>query len=483
MLWYFLAGVALGALGLSFLYISARREIVKIDEEKQLLLQEKQISIEFMHSLVEAIGEGVERNDLYNHIVHTAILSTGALSACVYEKSNGNQLKRVAVEGLFPPQKPIASADETVVTRAKFIEQILKSESFEWGEGLIGGIARSGKGILIANARKDPRVIFHKDPALAVHSIIIVPILSHGSVLGLLAVANPADNIAFNETDFSLVQSLAEQAGMALHNLHLMELQLEKKQLDFEITLASNIQGMLLPQSFPKDNHFDVGACYHPAKKVGGDLYDVFKLPDGRIAVAIADVSGKGIPASLLMAICQTNLRHYARGNMSPAEVLKAINREMFPEMRRDMFITIVYAIIDTKKGEIMLARAGHELPMLLKGSQAEAGKATEIQLISSEGMALGMVPSHLFDSVIEDKIIPFHKHDVLLLYTDGITEAINDKGEEFSAERLIAVFRALGRESAKNINQGILKEVAEFVGAPDRADDLTLLSVKCTQG
>lgn len=480
MLWYILAGVCLGALGMWFVYFSVRRELVQVEEEKQTLWQERQIVVDFMHSLVESIGEGVSRETLYQQIVRTAILSTGGLAACVYERGTNDILKKVAVEGLFPPMKPLDGTYASVMTRAKFIEQVLQTERFEWGEGLIGSVAKSGRGVLIANGRKDPRVVNHKDSSLAIHSLILVPIIFREKTIGVVAIANPADNMAFNENDFSLMKSLAEQAGMALHNLKLMQIQMEKKQLDFEISLASNIQSLLLPKVFPNNDYVEIQAIYQPAKKVGGDLYDVFKLADGRIGVAIADVSGKGIPASLLMAICQTNLRHYAKECASPAEVLKSINAVMVSEMRRDMFITMVYAIIDFVKKEIVLARAGHELPMIVR--KTPGSDTFTVEEISSDGMALGMVPSKLFNQVIKDVRVSFNADDTFLLYTDGITEAVNAQDEEFSREQLASLVKEQATKPVKEINKQILTAVERFAGSSEKSDDFTLVTVKCLQ-
>ncbi len=474
---YFLAGAALGAFLVWLLYLSARRECVRLDEERQHLQQEKQIVVEFMHNLVEAIGEGVGRQELFQRIVHAAILSTGALSACVFERVGQDKLQGVAVEGLFPPQRALPEPSrEKLATRTKFIEQVLKSEVYEMGEGLIGSVAKTAKAQLIEDATKDPRVVHHDDPALTVRSIIVAPVMFRKKVLGVLAVANPADGLAFNETDYSLVQSLAEQAAMAIHNADFMQLQIEKNKIDFDLSLASSVQGLLLPRTFPELSALDIDACYRPAQKVGGDLYDVMRIDEHRVGFAIADVSGKGVSASLLMAICQTNLRHFARQYESPADVLRAINREMSGEIRQDMFITIIYAIVDTAKNEITLARAGHELPLLLR--EGESGKLA-LRAVGSEGMALGMVPGELFDVIIADKTVPFVPGDIFVLYTDGVTETVNEEGTEFSSARLAEVVKNLRERPAREINQGILTSVERFAGTLRPADDFTLIAVK----
>lgn len=460
------------------LYFLARQDIARLDEEKQLVSQEKQLVVDFMHDLVEALGEGLSRRDLFQRIVHAAILSTGALSACVFERTGGDTLKGSAVEGLFPPQSPLPEKSKVkLTTRAKFIEQILRSETISFGDGLVGAVALEGKAVLVQDGSKDPRVVQHDDPALVVKSIIAAPIIFRGRLIGVLAVANPADGMSFNETDFSLVQSLADQAGLAIHNADLLNLQLEKKKLDLDLSLASNIQQMLLPRDYPKIPNLEIGAIYQPAHKVGGDLYDFFSLPDNRLAVAIADVSGKGIPASLLMTICRCNLRHFATLYDSPSRVLSEVNRSMAPDMRQDMFVTLIYAIVDVGKHEIIFARAGHELPLHSHHDKIKGVYVTEP--IGSEGIAVGLVDCELFDAVIEDKRIPFEPGNTFVLYTDGVTEAANEEGVEFSGARLADAVKTLRKRSCEEINQGILESLERFVGPDGIGDDISLVTVK----
>jgi sigma-B regulation protein RsbU (phosphoserine phosphatase) len=479
-LWFF-TGVCIGGILGGLLYLSARREAVRLDEEKQHLQQEKQIVVEFMHSMVESIGEGLGRRELFQRIVHAAVLSTGALSACAYERADDDQLRGIAVEGLFPPQRPLPGEGGTPppATRAKFLEHVLRAENYAIGEGLIGSVAKSGQAVLIADAQRDPRVIVHADPSLVVRSLIIAPIMFRRDVLGVLAVANPADECPFTDMDLSLVQSLAEQAALALHNVELMRMQIEKSRIDFDLAVASSVQGLLLPRSFPANAALEMDALYRPAQQVGGDFYDVFPLPGQRVGVAVADVSGKGVPASLLMAICQTNLRHFARLIDSPAEVLRRVNREMAGEVPEKMYITMVYAIIDTEKDEITLARSGHELPLLLHRDSATGHLS--VDAVGSEGMAVGMVAPDIFDRVITDKSVPFRKGDIFVLYTDGVTEAMSAEGAEFSTARLADALKYLHQHTPAEMNQGILASVESFAGAGTPRDDITLVTVRHT--
>jgi sigma-B regulation protein RsbU (phosphoserine phosphatase) len=478
MLFLLVLGMLIGISLMLIPFYRARRHTERIEEEKQQFAQDRQLVVDFMHHMVRALGEGATREELPQRIVHAAILCSGALSACLFQKTDDGQMQSVAVEGLFPPHRPLpASIREKLATRARFIEQVLKSERFPDNEGIVGSVVKTRKGQLIPNADADPRVVRHDDPTLKVRSLIAVPLQFNDRFFGVLVVANSADGEPFTEKDFSLMESLGELAALALHNAEILNFQIEKKQLDLDLSLASGIQQMLLPREAPQFPSLDIDSRYHAAQKVSGDFYDLFPLSDSRLGVVVADVSGKGIPASLLMAICRTNLRQIAPRFDSPAQTLIELNRAMQPNMQSGTFITLLYAVIDVIKDEVTFARAGHELPLLLRSTASPSASVGDF--IGSDGMPLGLVPDEVFASVILNRREPFRVGDVLVLYTDGLTETPNEDDKEFASSRLADAVRALRARTSREINEGILESVRRFSGHADQRDDLTLVTLK----
>jgi sigma-B regulation protein RsbU (phosphoserine phosphatase) len=477
-MWWFSSGLLVGLLVALAVYWRERRVLDRTEEDRQQMQQERERVVDFMHHMVEALGEGLTRQELLQRIVHASILCSGALSACIFEKTAQNTMRGVAVEGLFPPHRPLSEISEgKVTTRARFIEQVLKSEEFPVGDGIVGRVAQSGQGELLADAATDPRIVRHHDPALAVRSVIAVPLSFRGRFFGVLAVTNPVDEKPFSQTDFALVRSLAEQAALALHNAEFLHLQLEKKQLDLDLSIASGIQQMLLPRVMPSVGGLDLDARYTPAQQVGGDLYDMFALSESRLGVAVADVSGKGIPASLLMAICRTNLRQIAPRHASPARVLTELNRTLSVDIQSGLYVTMLYAVIDTAANTVTFARAGHELPLFARREIVSGIYLTEY--VGSEGMPLGMVSDELFAGVIAERTEPFTPGDVFVLYTDGVTEAPNEEQKEFSGSRLADAVRTLHNRPAEAMNDGIIETVHRFIGNTPQRDDFTLVTVK----
>ena len=470
----------LGMLILLMALARARREADRIELENQKLAQDRQRLIDFMHLMTEALGEGLSRQELHQRIVHAAILCTGALSACIFERTERGTMRGIAVEGLFPPHRPLSAAMKgRLGTRAKFIEQVLKSEEFPLGEGIVGRVAQSRRGELLVDAAADPRMVKHDDPALAVRSVIVVPLVFRDRFFGVLAVTNPAGDELFDQADFTLMQSLAEQAALALHNAEFLHLQIEKRQLDLDLSIASGIQQMLLPRELTRFPGLEIDARYMPAQRVGGDLYDVFPLSDSRLGLAVADVSGKGIPASLLMAIARTSLRQIAPRHASPAAALRELNATLATDIQAGLFVTMLYAVVDVTKQQVTFARAGHELPLLV--SVRAAAGAQRARFIGSEGIALGMVPDEVFGEAVLDRTEPFGAGDVLVLYTDGVTEAPNEDDKEFSGARLADLVSGAAERPPREINDRILEQIGRFTGEGGQRDDFTLLTVKRT--
>ena len=460
-----------------YFWLSSKRKIKQLEEEKLHIEQEKQIVLDFMHNMVEAVGEGLNKTKLYEKIIHSAMLCSGATSACIYEIRDETTLHRVSIEGLFPPQLKSKKNTEQNLSRSQFIESILKKEIIPLGKGVVGEVGQNGIGVFIQDATNNPRIIQHNDPALKLDSLIISPIKIKDRILGVIAIANPAAGTTFTETDFSLMESLAEQSALAIHNADIMNIRLEQNVMEMDLALASNVQRLLLPSLPPQNERLSLDVRYIPTQRVSGDFYEFIPLDENRLGVAIADVSGKGISASLIMAICHTNLRHFSKNCDSPSEIFRLLNKELSQEIRKEMFITLIYGIIDFEKNTLTFARAGHELPILVHKSNSRTNRSVE--RISSEGMAIGLVPGEIFDEVIVDKTIPFQKDDMLILFTDGITETSNSDDEEYSNERFANFSLKNSQLDAKSFNDQVLKDLDNFAGENNYADDITLITLK----
>jgi sigma-B regulation protein RsbU (phosphoserine phosphatase) len=238
--------------------------------------------------------------------------------------------------------------------------------------------------------------------------------------------------------------------------------------LQNELDVASNMQQSILPTLFPGGPDYQVFGSMEPARSVGGDFFDVMRLDNGRIGLAIADVSDKGVPAALFMMSTRTLLKGAAIGATEPAEVLREVNSLLNQDNDAAMFVTILYAVYDPASGELTYANGGHNSPLVVHAD----GQSSLLPL--TNGIALGLVP----DLQYEQSSLVLQPGDTIVLYTDGVTEAMNAEAEEFGTERLQEVFSASPPQNSQDANIAVFNAVDTFVGDCPRSDDITCLTL-----
>ena len=238
--------------------------------------------------------------------------------------------------------------------------------------------------------------------------------------------------------------------------------------LQNELDVASKIQQSILPTRFPKDVNYQVFANMEPARNVGGDFYDILMLKDGYLGLAIADVSDKGVPASLFMMSSRTLLKGAAIGNSEPGSVLRDVNNLLCEDNDTLMFVTVIYAVYSPNTGEFIYANSGHNPPLIVHSN----GSSTLLRTIG--GIALGIAPGINF---LQD-IVVLAPGDTLLLYTDGVTEAMNADREEFGMERLQKVFESNPPRNSQEANEAVFEAVHAFAGDTPQSDDITCLTL-----
>lgn len=300
---------------------------------------------------------------------------------------------------------------------------------------------------------------------------MLAPLYSGDNPIGVLVLLGDLEDFSVN--DFAVFRSLADQSSLALGMVILSRQTSSQKQWERELENARAIQGILLPSKAPNFPGFELEGLNKPARIVSGDYFDFIPLSENRLAVAIADVSGKGVPASLIMAMGRSILRSAAQREASPTLALSAVNRQLFPDIRQDMFVSMALVELRPDDTEVILSRAGHDPPLLYHSLSGE------IELIKPPGLALGIDGGSVFDRVTRDYALRMESGDVLLLYTDGLNEALNSQGEEFGMDRVREAFRESASGSAKNILEHIANQAKAFIGSQQLSDDMTLVVLK----
>jgi serine phosphatase RsbU (regulator of sigma subunit) len=252
----------------------------------------------------------------------------------------------------------------------------------------------------------------------------------------------------------------------------------EKERLEQELRVAREIQMSLLPRGDLCMRGLTVTGYCRPAREVGGDYYDLFPIDEHRLGILIADVAGKGTSAALYMAELKGVALSLSRQHRSPRQLLIEANRTLAPHLDSRSFITITYALADMESRTLTYARAGHCPLMYLPGAD---GAGADVRVLSPEGMVLGLTldDGQVFTRLLEEATLPLGAGDLFVLFTDGITEAMNEAGDCFGDERLGALIRQHGRLPVATLRDRILREVESFVGPATQQDDMTMLFVR----
>jgi phosphoserine phosphatase RsbU/P len=297
---------------------------------------------------------------------------------------------------------------------------------------------------------------------------LIVPMEVQGKTKGLILLGKRINKQPYTDSDVEFIYSVGSLAIISLENKRLFLEELVKQKMEEELEIAREIQQNLLPQSLPEFTNFDIAAVNMSSKQVGGDYYDVITLDDDRFCVAIADVSGKGAPASLLMANIQAFLQVICRQDLNIVESTALINDLIFANTSDGRFITFFWAVVNNEERKLTYVNAGHNPPLLIRD-----GKITKLK---KGGIIFGVVESTI---PYISETVSLQKDDVIVLFTDGISEAMNEKEEEYSDKRLEETAMRLASGTVKEILEGIKKEVYEFAHGAPQSDDITMVVIK----
>jgi sigma-B regulation protein RsbU (phosphoserine phosphatase) len=433
--------------------------------------QEREAVLTFLNRIGEAFTRDINLDETLSMIGEFIIEESEAESGAIYLfEEDGEHLSARVVVGLFPPLHETLSF---VTTKKKYLQQKVKSERIKKGESIVGLAAETGKSYLIEDATKDERVPSANHSVVPMKSLMVAPLRVRGKVLGVMAVLNKTMGETFNSHDMSLLQALADQAAVTVNIVSLYGEIAEKQRIEQELSLARDFQRLLLPKDDPELKGYDFTGISTPALEVGGDYYDYIPIDDDHLGFCVADVSGKGIPGGLVMAAARSALQAEARLNLSPKEVLLALNDRMVEDTGENVFITMTYGVLTISTGEICFARAGHEPTLIL--DQADN---VPLENHTPDGIALGLVEREIFD-ITEEQTITLKEGQMFLLYTDGVIEAMNAKSEEYGFERFSDVLASNRQASSEEMVSAILEDIRDFSGGIHQHDDITILVIR----
>jgi sigma-B regulation protein RsbU (phosphoserine phosphatase) len=322
--------------------------------------------------------------------------------------------------------------------------------------------------LLVNNLKEDERFKDLVDKTTPIESFLSVPLRVKNKMQGILTVFNKRSNEKFSSNDQKLLSIIASQSSQIIENARLLEEERNLRMMQEEMRVAKETQINLLPKEFPIINGYQIAAKTIPAKEVGGDYYDLIQIDDNRFAFCLGDVSGKGMPAAMLMSNLQATLRSHTVSNNLCKDIISVSNQLLYNSTDPTKFATLFYGIINLASNEIVFCNAGHNNPLLYTDNK-------NIVELKTGGIMLGCLP----DSDFEDEKISIKKNDVIVIYSDGISEAMNESEEEYGEERLSELISNHLDKSPDKIIENILSDVEMFVGKASQWDDMTLMIIK----
>lgn len=311
----------------------------------------------------------------------------------------------------------------------------------------------------------------YKEIILKEKFALLIPIFIKDVLIGTMNFGEKPSGKAYSDEDIDLLKTLASQAAIAFENSRLQKEKVLKQVMEEELQIARNIQMGLLPQSINSIDGIEVAGFYNPAKTIGGDFYDVIKISESKLLIIVADVSGKGIPAALYMSKVQAMIQFAAKIFQSPKDILIEVNKQIHNKIDKKSFITTVVALFDLEKMKVKICRAGHN-PVIYSVN----GK---FNLLRNKGMGLGLESELYFNDNLEETELDINEDNVFVFYSDGLTEAMNRKREEFGTDKVMDIVSLNRQNSCSLIQKELINSVDLFRGSAEQNDDITLVITK----
>lgn len=346
----------------------------------------------------------------------------------------------------------------------------IEHPQFEVSRGVIQQVIQSGEAVLTSDAQRDNRFKIRQSVVdLKLRSILCAPLKIKNNLIGAVYIDSRLQAGIFSQADLDLLNAIASSSAIAIENARLYKVAVEQGRMERELQVARQVQKSLLPHKLPDTPGWEIAARWIPAREVAGDYYDLFEHDQGSLNVVIADVADKGMGSALFMANCRSLLRAAMSAAIDPLQGIEETNRLICADSDLRLFVTLIYSRVNLATGEITYINAGHNPAIYY---QAEQGRMVEFE---RTGMAIGLFE----DSPFETRSFCSQSGDFIVYYTDGVTEAVDNMGNEFGVERLKEEISVQRQSSAEGVAEGIIRSFREFTGSDELSDDVTIIVLK----
>ncbi len=406
-----------------------------------------------LYRLSQTFNSSLDLDEVLNHVMDEIITATRAERGFVMLREAGEGLVFRVARGMD--------------------QQTIDEPQFQVSRSVVERAARAGQPILTSDAQTDDRFSMRQSVLdLRLRSVLCVPLVLKDKVSGVVYVDNRLQSGIFTQADLELLTAIASSAAVAIENARLYQLAVDKGRLERELQMAREVQASLLPAETPQLPGWEFVARWRPAREVAGDYYDFIPGEQGQLGLVIADVTDKGMPAALFMALTRSIVRASVAGASSPAEGIARANRLICADSSQGMFVTLFYALLNPAARELTYVNGGHNPPLLCRAGQVRPAELT------LTGLPLGIEA----DATYEQRALHLLPGDLMLLYTDGVTDAMNAQGQDFGMERLVRVLQHHFPSPAAEVLAALEGALDDFTGPTAPFDDMAMMVVRCPQ-
>jgi len=412
--------------------------------------QESGGRFKLLYRLSQTFNSSLDLNEVLDRVMDEVIAAIGAERGFVALQTLGGELDFRTARGM----------DQSTIDHPEF----------QISRGVVEEVVRQGEPVLTSDAQQDGRFSArHSVVDMCLCSILCTPLKLKDELLGIIYVDNRLAAGIFTNDDLELLSAIAANAAIAIENARLYQMAVEKGRMERELQMAYRVQSSLIPEKMPQIPGWEFAASWQPAREVSGDFFDFIPGEDGKLSLIIADVTDKGMPAALFMALTRSIVRASVDQAISPARGITKANRLICADSTISMPVTLFFAQIEHTSGKMIYVNAGHTPPILYRANQ------TDFRELTRTGMFLG------FDDEIqyEERTLTLDQGDFIVCYTDGLPDAIDADQESFGKSRFQKVVHANRQTAAAQILEALQKSAQDFIGDTAPYDDITLLIAK----
>lgn len=422
--------------------------------------------LNLLRNEINSLRRGIEELSVLNEIATTinSSLSLDNILEAITQKCR----KHLNVEQVAVMLLDEESKDKPFQTMVRGWDESIGVIPFRLDTQLTGWMLKNRKPLLINDFENDDRFQKTSEDIALIKSLVSVPLQSKDKMIGLISVFNKNEKSGFKAEDQRLLSIISSQSCQVIENARLLEKEQALKKVQQELRLANEIQANLLPKNSPEIDGYEIFGRSIAAKDVGGDYYDFIPVDENKLAFCLGDISGKGMPAALLMSNLQASVRGQTLGKETVEDSMGRINSMLFHCTSSEKFATFFYGILDSKNHEITYSNAGHSYPFLFSENN-------KVRILDEGDIVLGCMENSEFN----EHVVSLNSKDMILLYSDGITEAMNENEEELGEEEMKKVISENTGLSLEELSEKIFEKVKIHAGDNLQYDDMTLVMIR----